>query len=625
MNTLELKPGAIVIYLAEKYMVQRVIDLKVVLLRHLEKSAVYIRAEINHLEVLKSESRDYFEAVENISDERWEAAQKRYNIIEPIINTSTNRSSLVKHIAATHSIHPATLYRWLNQFEQIGTISALAPKRKHGGKGISRLSLGQDIILNSFLEEMYLTRKRFSIKKAYLEIAAACKSQSLEVPHINTFRKRLSSISEEEVTKKRYGKKLASEKFSPIGGSVPGADYPLSIIQIDHTKVDLELVDETSRKPMGRPWITVALDVYSRMIVGIYLSYDPPGTIGVGMCLYNAILSKEIYLNKLEVEGEWPYWGIMKRIHVDNAKEFHGKTLAKACNEYNIKLEWRPVKQPNFGGHIERLMGTCMNNVHDLPGTTFSNPAEKSNYDSVTNAIFSIKEFEKWLVYYIVNIYHKTLHKGISTTPLAKFKEGILGTDVKPGVGLPPKVFNERKLKLDFLPTSERTIQRYGIKIDHITYYSDILRNRIHATEATGTRTRIKKKFIVKRDPRDISLIYFYDPNLHEYFEIPYRNIAHPAITIWEYREAVKRLEAEGRKHIDEDAIFFAYEALREIELSSKSKTTRAKRIKKESKAVLSIERSSNRAAQSSEIADTDEKPLSSIFDDKEIKPFDDI
>ena len=625
MNTLEIKPGAIVTYLAEKYMVQHLIDLQVVLLKHLERPAVYIRAEISHLSVLDMKSQVNFPIVDNISDEQWEEAQKRYNIIEPVINASVDRSTLINYIAAENKIHRATLYRWLEKFEKAGTISALAPLQKGMVKGTSKLSEAQDVLINAYLEGSYLTRKRISIKKAYLEIVTECKKQNLGVPHINTFRKRLGTKSEKEIREKRYGQKSANEKFSPIHGSVPNADHPLAVVQIDHTKVDLELVDEITRKPMGRPWITVALDVYSRMIVGLYLSYDPPGTIGVGMCLHNAILSKEMYLNKLQVEGEWPCWGLMKKIHVDNAKEFHGKMLAKACNEYGIKLDWRPVRQPNFGGHIERLMGTCMNNVHDLPGTTFSNPTEKDNYDSIANAVFSIKEFEKWIVHYIVNIYHKSLHRGILTSPLAKFKEGILGSDAKAGVGLPLKVLNERKLKLDFLPTSERTIQRYGIKIDHITYYSDILRNWIHSTEANGTRTRIKKKFIVKRDPRDISLIYFYDPKLQEYFEIPYRDISHPAITVWEYRESVKRLEAEGRKQIDEDAIFKAYEQLREIEYSSKIKTVREKRMKKESKAVLSLERSSNRKLQPTEQADIGETHLNSIFDNDDIQPFDDL
>ena len=35
-----------------------------------------------------------------------------------------------------------------------------------------------------------------------------------------------------------------------------------------------------------------------------------------------------------------------------------------------------------MGGHIERLVGTLMRALHELPGATFSNPKQRGNYDS---------------------------------------------------------------------------------------------------------------------------------------------------------------------------------------------------------------------------------------------------
>ncbi len=75
--------------------------------------------------------------------------------------------------------------------------------------------------------------------------------------------------------------------------------------------------------------MTVAIDVYSRMILGINISFDPPGAMGTGLCISNAILAKETYLQKLGVDGSWGCWGVMETIHVDNAKEFRGIMLKK--------------------------------------------------------------------------------------------------------------------------------------------------------------------------------------------------------------------------------------------------------------------------------------------------------
>ena len=96
----------------------------------------------------------------------------------------------------------------------------------------------------------------------------------------------------------------------------------------------------------------------------------------------------------------------MKTIHLDNAKEFRGKMLKRACEEHGIDLAWRPVATPHYGGHIERLLGTLLREIHSLPGTTFSNPRERGEYDSDAKAAMTLAELEKWLATYIVEVYH---------------------------------------------------------------------------------------------------------------------------------------------------------------------------------------------------------------------------
>ena len=72
----------------------------------------------------------------------------------------------------------------------------------------------------------------------------------------------------------------------------------------------------------------------------------------------------------------------MTAIHCDNGKDFRGAMLRQACQQHGVELMFRPVRQPHYGGHIERLMGTFAREVHTLPGTTFANPGERKGYDS---------------------------------------------------------------------------------------------------------------------------------------------------------------------------------------------------------------------------------------------------
>ena len=81
--------------------------------------------------------------------------------------------------------------------------------------------------------------------------------------------------------------------------AVPGeftASRPLEVVQIDHTQVDVIVVDAVSRQSTGRPWLTLAIDVHTRMVVGAYLSLDEPSVVSVGVCLLNSVFEKSAFL-----------------------------------------------------------------------------------------------------------------------------------------------------------------------------------------------------------------------------------------------------------------------------------------------------------------------------------------
>ena len=95
----------------------------------------------------------------------------------------------------------------------------------------------------------------------------------------------------------------------------------------------------------------------------------------------------------------------MAAIHCDNGKDFRGTMLRAACQQYGIELLFRPVRQPQYGGHIERLMGTFAREIHTLPGTTFANTKDRKGYDSEKHSALTLSELEWWIARYIVEIY----------------------------------------------------------------------------------------------------------------------------------------------------------------------------------------------------------------------------
>jgi putative transposase len=113
-----------------------------------------------------------------------------------------------------------------------------------------------------------------------------------------------------------------------------------------------------------------------------------------------------------------------------------------------------------------------------------------------------------------------------------------------------------------------RTVQTNGIVIDHIHYYHDVL----------GRFVGSKEEFIFKRNPKDISVVYFYDPDRKRYHEVPQRDISRPRMTLWALREITRSLAREGKKNIDEQLIYASRNRRLQIVTEATQKTEAARR-----------------------------------------------
>ncbi len=122
---------------------------------------------------------------------------------------------------------------------------------------------------------------------------------------------------------------------------------------------------------------------------------------------------------------------------------------------------------------------------------------------------------------------------------------------------MPSRIADEERLRLDFMPYDLRSVLRYGIALDGVHYYHDVLRPWIDARDPEDQRR--KRRFVVRRDPRDISLVYFLDPDLQQFFQIPYRETSRPPISVWELREARRRVKGERKRAVDESVVFEAH------------------------------------------------------------------
>lgn len=518
-----------------------------------------------------------------IEPNKWERAIEIYNAIEPLVvmGFKSRTRTDVQKVADSVGKNIATIYRWLEAYEATGLVSSLIRKpRKDSGK--KRLDERVEEIIHNTIESFYLTAQVRTPTKTAFEVRKVCIQNNLPPPDATTVRSRIFEISEEYRMRRRRGSKAADERFEPIRGSFPGADYPLAVVQIDHTPFDAIAVDDENRKATQRPFLTIATDVDSKMCVGFYLSLDHPGGLATGLCMSRAILGKESYLASLGLDHlSWPCWGVMTRVHTDNAKEFRGSLLGRAAKQYGIIAERRPKGRPKYGGTVERAFRTYMHEVHnELPGTTFSNVQEKLDYDSEGRAVMTFDALEKWFTLFILGVYHQTPHDGNDgLPPIVKWERGIFGTETTRGTGIPMRVPDEDRLKIDFMPFIMRTVQEYGIRLLGIPYWTDALRQFIHAVSPESRN--LKKQFVCRYDPRDLSKIWMFEPESDRYIEVPYRDLSRPPISLWELKDAKRQLREESMSVTNEELIFKTIDQMRAIVASEAAKTKSA-RIKQQ-------------------------------------------
>jgi putative transposase len=293
-----------------------------------------------------------------VPDELWELALQRREWIGPLLEShSTYSEDIATQIALKANVSKTTIYRWVAAVKNSGNLSSLLPRiNERGGKGGRRIKPEVEALIADTIERFYDTDQKRTIDATFVEIRRLCSNANLPLPSKNTVRDRILQGNGRERTLRREGEAAAYAKHDVHKGRIPDADWPLANVQVDHTLLPVIIVDDVHRRPINRAWITIAIDVFSRMCLGMYLSLDAPSAMSAGMCISNAILTKEHWLNKLQIrEVVWPCWGVMGILHVDNAREFRGNMLSAACKEYDIDLHLRPVKKPRYGAHIDDL------------------------------------------------------------------------------------------------------------------------------------------------------------------------------------------------------------------------------------------------------------------------------
>jgi hypothetical protein len=530
------------------------------------KNITEIEIGINENKILV-ESQDPFGRIVNeedipenhltIRDKAWEVI-KDIVVLEPLIYDSSERRKLVLKVCEKFNIHESTVMRYLKKYWQRGkTKNALLPDYYMcGGKGkekeVGELKrgrprknaeiLGDGInideetkrIFRIAINKYYYNASKKSLKLTYELILRDYFSKEnriengIKMPIVNsieeipTFGQFRYWFEKDRNYKKeittRYSAKTYELKHRPIiGQSTCEAMGPGSIFQIDATIADIYLLSRFNRNwIIGRPTIFAVMDVFSRMIVGLYVGLENNSWIGAMMALANAASNKVDFYKEYGIEideQDFPVAFLPESIIADRG-ELEGYNIEQLVNAFHIKIQNTPPYRADWKGIIEQNFRiTNLRTKSLLPGVINSEVRQRGEKDYRLDAKLDIYQFTQIILK--CALYHNNYHY---LTNYSR-EEMMIEDDVEP---VPIKLWNwgianrsgklryvpEDIVKLNLMPTGTATVTSQGIKFNGMLYGS---KQSLKEKWFEKARNRDTWKVSVSYDPRKMDYIYIRD------------------------------------------------------------------------------------------------------------------
>lgn len=294
---------------------------------------------------------------------------------------------------------------------------------------------------------------------------------------------------------------------------------PGTRFQIDATIADIYLVSSFDvNRIIGRPVVYAIVDVYSRIITGIYVGLEGPSWLGAMMALDNMVAEKVAFCKQYGIditEEQWPTYHLPEIIIADRG-EFEGYAVEGIINNLNIRIENTTAYRGDLKGIVERKFRTINGKVKQkAPGAIQKEYRERGDRDYRLDATLDLKEFTALIITLVLQHNHKVIDKypmekemitdGIVPTPINLWNWGIQNRKGR------LRTIDRDILRLNVLPRGRATISRAGIKFKNLLYGSK------RAIEEQWYAKLKNKSINVVYDPRHLDKIYIPSDNGMDY------------------------------------------------------------------------------------------------------------
>lgn len=300
-----------------------------------------------------------------------------------------------------------------------------------------------------------------------------------------------------------------------LSNSTQETDGPGTRFQVDATIADIYLVSSLNRnRVIGRPIVYAIIDVFSRMITGIYVGLEGPSWIGAMMALDNMIADKVQFCREYGIEiseEQWPCRHLPEIIIADRG-EFEGYNVENLINNLNVKIENTSPYRGDLKGIVERSFRTTNEKIkHKTPGAIQKEFRKRGDRDYRLDATLTLEEFTKIYINIVLHHNSKIIDKypidkemiadEITASPINLWNWGIKNRKGR------LKTVDREVLRLNILPKGRASVSRAGIRFKGLYYSSD---------------KAVKEQWFVNLKVRSIEVVY--DPRNMSKIYIPYNN-----------------------------------------------------------------------------------------------------
>lgn len=515
----------------------------------------------------------------DISKKRSAVMEKRLAIIEPLLNKSeliidaTARKRAIDELAAQTGLSARTLYRFYFAYLARGEKGLLPESRVS-----KRTTLSEKDIRNiqQTINEVYYSPKRPSVYAAYemmlmryyrTEEGTLLDSRP-SFSQFNYILRKNRDIPREIIAREGLGE--FKKNYRPLFGNGDSGVENIGVYEIDATVADIYVVSRYDRKPIGRPVLYVAVDIASRLIVGIHVGLEENAE-AVMCCIRNAAMDKVEYCKKYGIDidaAQWPSCGMPGAICTDRGRDFLSSRCKELCMMFGVEVTSLPAYRPDLKGYVERAIGFIQNRYKPQLrgyGVVDKVKAERAAPNFALQAILDIDEFTTVVIACVLFYNSSYVLKDYIRSP------EMIAADVRPfaadiwrwkkeiGNDLTKKVDAE-SLELMLLPRSTGRITRSGVEFNRLYYYTEEMANEFVRAGVNGSR-----EAVVAYDPNNSERLYLVENGIYYPLKLTqasrmYGNMSHQEVRV------LNDNEKKCRKGCSEQQITGAVACVADIE-----------------------------------------------------------